>query len=135
VEWPWPADLSDLESVIQPMRDAGLGVELIVTGRPRRLPRAVEQCAVRVVREALTNVLRHAGPVQTRVTVGYGGEQLAVTVTNPAGRPGIRPPGDGGEGLRDMRERVELLGGRFSVAFCDGRFSVDVTLPTRVPSR
>jgi len=133
VEWPWPADLSDLESVIQPMRDAGLGVELIVTGRPRRLPRAVDQCAIRVVREALTNVLRHAGPVQTRVTVGYGGEHLAVTVTNPAGRSGIGPPGDGGEGLRDMRERVEALGGRFSVASRDGRFSVDVALPTRLP--
>jgi signal transduction histidine kinase len=88
---------------------AGLPVELTIRGTPRPLPPAVELEAFRIVQEALTNSLKHAGPTCATVAIEYGDEFLRVDV---------RDHGEGGDtsstlgyGLISMRQRATLLGG------------------------
>ncbi|MFF5717643.1 sensor histidine kinase [Streptomyces buecherae] len=78
------------------------------------LPAPVELAAYRIVQEALTNALKHAGPGQVRVRLGRAaGGALRVEVVSPLGdRDGPRAPGSGA-GLVGMRERATLLGGEF----------------------
>ncbi len=96
--------LADLEQLISGVREAGLPVTLRVEGQPCHLPQALDLSAFRIVQEALTNSLKHAGPAQARVTIRYldGSVELEVADTG-AGRPG--GPGSG-HGLVGMRERV-----------------------------
>ncbi|WP_247661439.1 sensor histidine kinase [Micromonospora sp. U21] len=114
---------------------AGLGVELRVVGDPREVPAAVDLAAYRVVQEALTNVLRHAGVASAEVTVGYRADGLTVEVTDRgagAAGDGLDPTDDGtgGHGLAGMRERVDALGGRLAVGpRPDGGFRVYARLP------
>jgi signal transduction histidine kinase len=88
----------------------------------------VELCAFRVVQEALTNVLKHAGRVQTTVTIDYGADQLRLRVEDAGA--GLRMEPVVGHGLVGMRERVALYGGRLAhgqgVA---GGFVVEAHLP------
>jgi signal transduction histidine kinase len=72
----------------------------------------VDRAAYRVIQEALTNAIRHAGPVPAHVTVAYGEEDLVLEVVDdgPA-QPANPPAGDPGNGLLGMRERVRLHGG------------------------
>jgi signal transduction histidine kinase len=83
-----------------------------------------------VVRESLTNVLRHAGPTEAQVTVGRDGADLVVTVTDH-GRGGA--PADGGRGLPGMRDRVVAAGGTLTAgprgAGGAGGFAVTARLP------
>jgi signal transduction histidine kinase len=111
--------LDRLGELLAQVREAGLPVELETSGEPRRLPAGVELSAYRIVQEALTNSLRHAGNATARVCLDYGSDGLAITVAD-AGRgkaedrssaPGRAP---GGHGLVGMRERVALYGGRFA---------------------
>ncbi|OKI10213.1 two-component sensor histidine kinase [Streptomyces sp. CB02923] len=90
-------------------------------GGGARLPAPVELAAYRIVQESLTNALKHAAPGEVEVRIGHDrGGPLAVRVTSPFGdRPGPRAPGSGA-GLIGMRERIELLGGRFEAGPEDG---------------
>ena len=116
---PQPS-LSRLDSVLDELRTGGLPVELRVTGRPVELPQLVDVSAVRVVQEALSNVLRHAGGAATIVELDYGPDRVTVTVTDD-GRRRLPVPdrsgetAPGGHGQLHMRERVAVSGGTLEV--------------------
>jgi len=98
------------------------------------LPSAVDLSAYRIAQEALTNVLKHAGPVHTVLVVRFCGDHVDVEVTNDAA-PGPPSVYEGsGHGLVGMRERVGLLGGRLSAhARAEGGFAVLASLPLGGP--
>jgi signal transduction histidine kinase len=102
--------VGDLPSLIDRTRQSGLGATLTVDGMPRELPAAVDLSVYRIVQEALTNVIRHAGATEAAVILAYLPDALEVTVLDN----GAGPAGDersGGHGLVGMRERVTLFGG------------------------
>ncbi|SCG69957.1 Signal transduction histidine kinase [Micromonospora echinaurantiaca] len=118
--------LARLDALRERLADAGLAVTLRVTGEPRELPGAVDLAAYRVVQEALTNVLRHAGVAEAEATVGYGGDALTVEVLDR----GVGGGGGVGHGLAGMRERVTALGGELAAGpRPDGGFRVAARLP------
>jgi signal transduction histidine kinase len=123
-------DLAHLDELLGTMRHAGLQVEALVEGDPRGLPRGVELTAYRVVQEALTNVLRHAGESHARVLLRFSEDALEVEVFDD----GLGPPREGttlgGHGLIGMRERVELFGGSLETGpRPGGGFEVRARLP------
>ncbi|WP_437093393.1 sensor histidine kinase [Streptomyces sp. enrichment culture] len=102
--------LTDLDQLINGVRTAGLPVHTTVEGRPA-LPAGRQLTVYRVIQEALTNTLKHAGPDATaEIALSYG-DKGAVTVTiTDTGSPGTAAPADG-RGLPGMRERTALYGG------------------------
>ncbi|MEU7587829.1 sensor histidine kinase [Micromonospora sp. NPDC049230] len=92
------------------------GAVVTCDGEPRALPRAVEATAYRIVQEAVTNALRHAGAAQVEVRVGYRPDGLSVTVRDN-GRGGVPVAGNG---LRGMAERAGGLGGWLRAGPADG---------------
>ncbi|MFP5068359.1 histidine kinase [Pseudonocardia nantongensis] len=93
-------------------RTAGLPVTVDVVGTPAEPPGDAELFAQRILTEALTNVLRHAGPAPTRVRVEHRPSEVSVEIVDDGPAPGHRPDGHGsGLGLVGMHERVALLGG------------------------
>jgi signal transduction histidine kinase len=105
---PQPS-LGQLEALVAGVRDAGLPVELEVVGEPRTLPPGVDLSAYRIVQEALTNALKHAGPARARVVVRYEADAVALEVSDDG--PGVAEAVGTGHGLVGMRERVALYGG------------------------
>jgi len=106
-------DAAGVEDLVAPARQAGVPVLARVLGDPADLPGDAELFAQRVLVEALTNVVRHAGPSPTTVEVHHDTEEVVVTVRDEGRAPGHRPPTSGsGLGVVGMRERVALLGGR-----------------------
>ena len=105
---PQPS-LAQIEPLISEVRAAGLPVELQVEGTTRELPPGVDLCAYRIVQEALTNSLKHAGPATARVLLRYSNDTLEIEVAD-TGSGTVN--GDlAGLGLAGMRERVLLFGG------------------------
>jgi signal transduction histidine kinase len=96
-------------SLVERVRAAGLSVELTVTGA-RDLPPGVDLAAYRVVQEALTNVIKHAGTARAAVVLEYRPDDLVIIVTDD-GRPVTGSGGPGGRGLIGLRERIGLYGG------------------------
>lgn len=118
--------LSDLPALVERVRAAGLPVELELSDCP--VTPAVGLTAYRIVQEALTNVLKHAGPVPTSVCVRIEGDVLHVDVSSPL--PGRVPEQrDGGRGLLGMAERVTLHGGCVLAGPRGDRWRVQVELP------
>src|SRR5438477_401099 len=74
--------ISDLDSLVAHVRDAGLPVELVVEGQPRPLMSGADMSAYRIVQEALTNSLKHAGPARAQVVLRYGEHDLRVEVVD-----------------------------------------------------
>lgn len=133
--------LEQVDAVVDRARGAGLAVELAVDGAPPQVPSSVALAVYRVVQEALTNTLKHAGPAPTAtVRLGYRPDAIDVEVTDtgtgltqghgghhgPSGGPSGGVPGGpsrspsggtshaaSGHGLVGMRERVSLCGGAF----------------------
>jgi signal transduction histidine kinase len=105
-----PPRLDHVEALVEQVRQAGLPVALTLRGDPRPLPPGLELSAYRVVQEALTNTLKHAGPAHAEVDVRYGDAALEVEVRDDGAGPHVngRPAG---HGLAGMRERVALFGG------------------------
>jgi signal transduction histidine kinase len=121
--------LADLEGLLERSRSVGLPVALAVEGEPRPLAPGVDLSAYRILQEALTNVVKHAGPVPTTVTLGYRGEALELTVTN-SGYRHTTAAAPGGHGLVGMRERAALFGGTLTAAPRNGHgFEVHALLP------
>jgi signal transduction histidine kinase len=123
--------LGDLETLVTQVREAGLPVDLHVEGEPRELPVGLELSAFRIVQEALTNALKHAGNAHATVRVTYRADSLELEIVDDgAGSPAV--VASGGHGLVGMRERVALYGGRFEAARrTGGGFAVRVLLPIR----
>ena len=106
--------LADLDGLLAQVVEAGLPVRLSVEGVRPQVPLGVDLSAYRIVQEALTNVVKHAGPARAQVLVRYGDQELTIEVTDD-GRGAAALAGDGrvgtGHGLIGMRERVALFGG------------------------
>jgi signal transduction histidine kinase len=106
---PQPS-LRHLEDLVEQVREAGMPVDLRIEGEPRPIAPGIDLSAYRIVQEALTNALKHAGRAQARVTVRYSDSELEIEVADDGdGAPQDAPAG--GHGLVGMRERVALFGG------------------------
>jgi len=137
--------LADLDRLIQRTRGAGVQVAVERSGRVRAVPAGVDLSAYRIIQEALTNVVKHAGAgVRCTVRLGYADEALEVRVRDDgggspalvsaggrAGLPGRVPvPAGTGHGIIGMRERANLCGGEFSAGpLPAGGFQVTAALP------
>ncbi|MGW2253365.1 sensor histidine kinase [Kitasatospora sp. NPDC001660] len=103
--------LGRLDALVEGVRQAGLTVGLTVTGERRAVPPGVELAAYRVVQEALTNTVKHAGGAAAEVTVEYARGHLRVEVTDTGGRPTGAATTGNGRGLIGLRERLAVYGG------------------------
>jgi signal transduction histidine kinase len=135
--------LDQVDTLAEPLRVAGLAVAVRREGSVRELAAGVDLTAYRIVREALTNTLRHAGAARADVTLRYRADSLEIDITDD-GRGGVdlgsdpRAPGGpagragrtGGLGLVGMRERVAMQGGQFDAGpLPAGGFRVRARLP------
>ncbi|GGR11125.1 two-component sensor histidine kinase [Streptomyces netropsis] len=128
--------LADIERLVAATADAGVRVEVRRSGEQRPLPADIDLSAYRIVQEALTNVVRHAGTGRCRVTLGYGDEELSVEVVDDGrGARGATENGSAhGFGIIGMRERAGLLHGHLSAGpRPGGGFRVAARLPLPEP--
>jgi signal transduction histidine kinase len=123
--------LARLDALLEHTRVAGLPVELVVHGRPRPLPQGIDVSAFRIIQEALSNTLRHAGDCSARVEVGFGDTELRLAILDDGrGDPLPRDQEATGHGIVGMRERVAMIGGDIHVGSANGGgFEVRATLP------
>lgn len=122
---PTLARVNDLTNEAQA---AGLDIETVVEGKPRPLPATVELAAFRICQEAVTNVIRHAGPARAELKLRYAENELVVEVSDD-GR-GANGSSGGGNGLPGMKERAAALGGTLQAGpRPDGGFRVEARLP------
>lgn len=134
-ERPAPVpSLARVGELISDVRAAGLKVTLDSPAEPPRLPPVLDLTAYRVLQEALTNVLRHAGEVPTAVTIGYTEQALTLEVRNEPGRAAHdraeQAVRRGGHGLVGMRERLTMVqGSLYAEAEPDGGFAVRARFP------
>jgi signal transduction histidine kinase len=111
------------------MRAAGLPVELRIDGQPGALSPGVELSVYRIVQEALTNALKHAGLVETIVLVRHGPDTIVLDVTDRGN--GTTSVIGTGQGLLGMRERVARCGGTLVTRpQPGGGYTVRATIPT-----
>jgi signal transduction histidine kinase len=117
-----------LDDLLGRVREAGLAVELTVEGSTRPLPPGLDLAAYRIVQEALTNTLRHAGGAHAWVTLRYRDDALELGIVDDGHTDGN---GDAdGHGLAGMRERVELYRGELKAGSRpDGGYAVHARLP------
>jgi len=122
--------IGELDALADSVRAAGVPVNLVISGDRAELPAAVDVSVYRIVQEALTNVLKHAGPARADVTVGCAEEAVTIEVTdNGAGEPGDLAPA-GGHGLTGMHERAAIFGGELRAGpRPGGGFAVRARLP------
>ena len=122
-----------LDALVHQMREAGLPIDFAVEGRPRDLAAGLDLSAYRIVQEALTNVLKHAGAARAEVRLCYGDHALELQVRDDGrGRAAalVGARSGGGNGLVGMRERVALYGGELSAGpRRGGGYEVKATLP------
>jgi signal transduction histidine kinase len=122
--------IGQLELLADDVRSAGLPVDLRIAGNCKALPPALQLNVYRIVQEALTNALKHAGPARAQVTVERDDHSVRIEVTDD----GAGAAGDdttvGGHGLVGMRERVALFGGDLQAGpRPEGGFAIEATLP------
>jgi signal transduction histidine kinase len=126
--------LRDLDRLVADMKAAGVVVTIDVEGAARDLPPAVDLSAYRIVQEALTNVVRHAGPTHAGVRIAYNPDEVLIEVADD-GPQGPRlastiPRIGGGHGLIGMRERAALFGGELEAGPCANGFRIRTALHT-----
>ena len=132
---PQPS-LDNVPALIDRVRAAGLEAELSVTGARRNLPQGLDLAGYRVVQEALTNVIKHAGHAPTAVRIEYRAHDMLIDIANdaPAG-PGTGPGGGGGRGLIGLRERIAIYGGSLDAGpRPGGGWKVRATIPLQEAS-
>ncbi|WP_197093803.1 sensor histidine kinase [Nonomuraea sp. SBT364] len=118
-------DLAGIASLVDAAGASGLDVTLHEDGDPATVPAAHAVAAHRIVQEALTNTIKHAGAARVTVRLRYSGSTVTVEVTDDGrGAPDTAE----GHGLTGMRERVTALGGILSVEGRDG-FAVRASIP------
>ena len=126
---PQPS-LERLDALAEEMRASGLPVELAIEGEANGIPPGVDVSGYRIVQEALTNVLRHAGPAIAHVGVRFSPDAVEIDVVDD-GRGGPTAPGTG-NGLLGIRERVAVVGGEIEAGpRPEGGFAVHARLPYR----
>ena len=126
-----PPRLADIDQLVAGVRAAGIPVDVKVEGAPRPLPGGLDLVAYRVVQEALTNTLKHAGPARAQVVVSYGDTDVTISVvdTGRGSDDSINAAGSG-FGLELMRERAALYGGTVKAGRDpSGGYAVRVRLP------
>jgi signal transduction histidine kinase len=123
--------LDQLDRLVADVRHAGLPVEMAIEGERIPIPPGVDLSAYRIIQEALTNVLKHEGPVPTKVFVRFGPHDLELEVADEGGSVAASPHASGpGHGLVGMRERVTMFGGRFEAGpRPEGGFTVAARIP------
>jgi signal transduction histidine kinase len=130
-----PPSITRVDGLARRARAAGLGVELRVVGEPVALPAGIDLTAYRIVQEALTNALKHAGSARASVTVSYEPNELVLTIEDDGegSREAIElGEAGGGHGLVGMRERAALYGGLVQAGRRrGGGFAVRARLPAR----
>ncbi|WP_053706969.1 sensor histidine kinase [Streptomyces sp. WM6373] len=123
--------LERLDRLLDRVRGAGVHVTMEVVGSPTRLPQGMALCVYRVIQEALTNVLKHAGPTSAAVVLRYESRAVVVTVTDEGSgafrtNSVIAP----GHGVIGMRERAKIYGGSVTAGPRTlGGFEVRLVLP------
>jgi signal transduction histidine kinase len=126
--------LASVGDLIDQAAHAGVEVAVEIVGERRVLPGGADLSLYRIIQEALTNVVRHAGPTRARLRIEYRADEIVIEVTDEGGRKGDPPqadPDSGGHGLIGMRERAALYGGAL-IAGPQGRgFQVRACLPIR----
>ena len=125
---PQPS-LRHLGDLVEQVREAGMPVDLRIEGDERPIPPGIDLSAYRIVQEALTNALKHAGPANARVTVRYGERELDIEIADDGAGSAEAAPA-GGHGLVGMRERVALFGGDLATGRqSGGGYAVRARLP------
>ncbi|MFE1412005.1 sensor histidine kinase [Streptomyces sp. NPDC058746] len=120
--------LADADRLLESARASGAPVDAELSGPLEKLPGPVTREGYRILQEALTNVLRHSGPVPVRVRIEVAVGRLDLEVTNPL--PAEAAPVTGrGSGLRGIRERAALLGGEAETGPYGGNWRVRARLP------
>ena len=125
--------LANLDSLVGRTSEAGVRVELVVSGSRISLPAGLDLAAYRVIQEAITNVIKHAATDSCLVSVAYQRDALTLEITDQ-GCGADRGNGGGtsrtGHGIAGMRERVAMYGGEFLAAPGPGRgFRVTARFP------
>ena len=119
--------LAEVEVLVAEVREAGLPVELRIEGELEPVGDDVGLCAYRIVQEALTNVLKHAGPARAGVLVRVTPDTLVLEVTDDGQGGDLN---GGGHGLAGMRERVALYGGELEAGSLNAHgFAVRASIP------
>lgn len=124
------AGVGDLDDLVEPLRQAGRPIDLVVTGTPVPLPRDADLAVYRVVQEALTNVIKHAGDwASVRIDLRYSGDAVQVSVADD-GRGASAADDGSGHGVIGMRERVAAYGGTLRAGpRPGGGFVVEASIP------
>jgi signal transduction histidine kinase len=128
---PQPS-LKQLDVLFNQMRLTGLSISVKIEGEEKPLPPGVDLSAYRIVQEALTNTLKHAGPVSANVTIRYLGDAVELEIKDNGPKVPISEATQEskGRGLIGMRERVSLHGGEFQAgSLPEGGFIVKAKLP------
>lgn len=131
--------LGRLEELARRVGEAGVPVDVRITGTPYDLPPGIDLCAYRVVQEALTNVIKHAPQARTTVRVHYGADEVRVRVTDDgSGGPLVRAADaaakTAGQGLIGMRERATIYHGTvIAEPAPEGGFDVRLRIPVPRP--
>lgn len=127
--------LADVSTLVDSARAAGTPVEFHVEGVLSGVPAAAELSAYRLVQESLSNAARHAPGAPVHLVLRRTENELFVRVRNGPGAAGPADrPGEPGQGIRGMRERVTMLGGELSaLPTGEGGFEVRATLPLGEP--
>jgi len=122
--------LADLPDLVETVRGTGLTVALRLPEDIEAVPRQTGAAVYRITREALTNVLRHAGAAHASVQVEHHDGRLEVAIRDDGAGDGRGPDSGTGHGITGMRERAEALGGSLSAGpASDGGFVVTASLP------
>lgn len=131
--------LADIAALADQTRRAGVDLRLDVRGPARPLPAGVDLSAYRIAQEALTNIVRHAGPTRATLRIDYRTEDLLIEVTDigpsePNRRAHSEPHAATGHGLIGMRERAALYDGYLRAGHHGGGFQVQALLRTDEPA-
>ncbi len=126
---PQPS-LARLDDLVADVEDSGLPVLVETTGDDTGIPPGVDLSAYRIIQEALTNVLKHAGPATATVSLTFGADDLTLAVTDTGSGGHVNGTG---HGLVGIRERVAVVGGEVEVGpGPDGGFALRARLPYSV---
>jgi signal transduction histidine kinase len=124
--------LAGIDRLAATTLDAGVQVDVDWHGSREQLPADIDMSAFRIIQEAVTNVIRHAGTGQCQVRIDQQDGHLSIEVTDS----GHGSTGGTGYGITGMRERAKLLGGDFSAGpRPGGGFRVAARLPVPAPAR